>query len=99
MSRKGSRGEARKQRVKVADIHDLPEDERIAIIGNAVEAGKLVAVFVDNEPEKVERYKGKVLKCHPGARFINQVDDLIMVQAAGGPEGATMLQFGPKLDA
>ena len=97
MSRKGDRG--RKHRPKYADLHELPEDERIAIIGDRAEAGNLIAVFVDNEPEKVARYIRKMAERYPTVRLIKQTDDALVVKTAGGSEGATLLQFGPALSS
>lgn len=44
-----------------ADLADLPEDERIAIIARTVANGKTVGVALENEPEKVARYKRKLI--------------------------------------
>jgi hypothetical protein len=43
-----------------ADLADLPEDERVAIIGKQAEAGKRVA-FVVEDDAKAERYIRKLL--------------------------------------
>ncbi len=42
-----------------ADLHDLPEDEHVAIIGAQVQAGKCVAFFTDNDA-KADRYIRKL---------------------------------------
>lgn len=42
-----------------ADLADLPEDERIAIIGRAAEGGKRVA-FVVEDHAKADRYIEKL---------------------------------------
>ena len=48
-----------------ADLADLPEDERIQLIANTAKhhPGTVVGVAVDDESEKVERYKKK-LRAH-----------------------------------
>lgn len=43
-----------------ADLADLPEDERIAIIGKEAQAGKRVA-FVVEDAAKADRYIRKLL--------------------------------------
>jgi len=46
-----------------ADLADLPEDERIAVIAHHVrDHGLTVAVAVDNDPGKPERYTRKLRK-------------------------------------
>jgi hypothetical protein len=44
-----------------ADLADLPENDRIAIIGKTAESGQIVGFFVDDEP-KADRYIAKLLK-------------------------------------
>jgi hypothetical protein len=49
-----------------ADLADLPEDDRIALIGKAAMAGNVVAVCVDDDPtDKADRYIAKLLKRFP----------------------------------
>lgn len=43
-----------------ADLADLPEDERVAIIGQQAAHGKRVAFIVEDE-EKADRYIRKLL--------------------------------------
>lgn len=43
-----------------ADLADLPEDDRIAIIGRTAESGQTVGFFVDDD-EKADRYIKKLL--------------------------------------
>lgn len=48
------------------DLHRLPEEERIALIGHYVLEHRLsVAVLVDDETDKVERYISKILALSP----------------------------------
>lgn len=44
-----------------ADLADLPEDDRIAIIGEAAASGQIVGFFVDDD-EKADRYILKLLQ-------------------------------------
>jgi hypothetical protein len=52
-----------------ADLADLPEDDRITVIGQAVMDGNQVAVPVDEEGpdgyEKADRYVKKLLERFP----------------------------------
>jgi SH3-like domain-containing protein len=43
-----------------ADLADMPEDDRIAIIVRTVLQGKTVGVALEREPEKIARYKAKL---------------------------------------
>lgn len=43
-----------------ADLADLPEDDRIRIIGERAEGGEIVAFIVDDD-EKADRYVMKLL--------------------------------------
>lgn len=53
--------------MKYADLADLPEDERIEIIGRQVMGErKTGGIVVDNEPEKVARYQQKLRDRFPG---------------------------------
>jgi hypothetical protein len=50
-----------------ADLHKLPEDERIKIIAHHVIAHKARVGFVtDDEPDKPQRYIRKLEALHPG---------------------------------
>lgn len=53
-----------------ADLGDLPENERIALIAQAAAAGNIVAVFVDDDAA-FERYK-KQLAPYP-VRVIDRI--------------------------
>jgi hypothetical protein len=44
-----------------ADLADLPEDERIRIIGQTAEQGQRVGFFVDDD-EKADHYIDKLLR-------------------------------------
>ena len=43
-----------------ADLADLPENKRLDIIAGYVRSGMLIAVCVDDEPGKLERYMKKL---------------------------------------
>jgi hypothetical protein len=51
-----------------SDLHRLPEDERIRIIGDAYMAGAKVGVPIDDEPDKPQRYRRKLQERYPGIR-------------------------------
>lgn len=55
------------------DLHRLPEDERITVIGESALAmpGQTVGVPVDDDPGKPERYQRKLLAKYPQLRVEN----------------------------
>lgn len=60
-----------------ADLHRLSEDDRITVIGKTVmEHKQVVAVAIDAEPEKVFRYRTKLLQRFPGI-VIEEVSGLV----------------------
>lgn len=71
---------------KFADLADLPEDDRINIIGGAAQ-WQLVAVPIDDEPAKVKRYIEKITKRFPKVRHIATVSGIV-------PNTVT-IEFGP----
>lgn len=70
-----------------ADLADLPEDDRIAIIGRTAALGKVVGVFVDDDGEKADRYIKKVLAAGHRVRLIDR--------RPGFVKDTVMLRFGP----
>lgn len=70
-----------------ADLGDLPEDERIRIIGEHAAAGNLVAVPIDDEAEKIARYIRKVTARFPTVRHIDTI--------AGIVANTKTIRFGP----
>ena len=55
----------------LADLADLPEDDRIRVIAHLVrDHGQTVGVLVDDVPGKPERYTDKLLRA--GCRVIEQ---------------------------
>ena len=72
-----------------ADLADLPEDERIEIIGRmVVERGKTVAVCVDDQPAKVARYLAKLRARFPAI--------VVLSQDKGPVKGVVTLRLGPQ---
>ena len=72
-----------------ADLADLPEDERIKIIGHTITVHlKTVAVCVDDQPGKPERYIKKMTERFPGVVVIDQFKGPV-------PDVVT-IRFGPR---
>lgn len=72
-----------------ADLADLPEDARIDIIGRTVvELGKTVAVCLDDQPAKVERYIAKLRARFPAV--------VVLEQITGPVAGVITLKLGPQ---
>lgn len=62
--------------MKYKDLADLPEDDRIVMIGTAcmqLELGRTGAFVTDDDPpDKVERYKEKLFAKFPQLEFVRQ---------------------------
>lgn len=71
--------------MKYADLHERSEDERIAIIADGIRQGLEIAVCVDDEPEKIERYRAKIRAAVPGV--------VITFDGRGPTPGAHTLKF------
>lgn len=69
-----------------ADLADLPEDERIAIIARTAAAGNTVAVFVDNDCV-ADRYTKKLEKLN--VRVVERRPNVLV-------KGTVFLKVGPK---
>lgn len=69
-----------------ADLADLPEDERIDIIGRMASHGKVVGVFVDDDV-KADRYIDKLVTRYP-VRIVDR--------GPGITAGTVMFRVGPK---
>lgn len=67
-----------------ADIADLPEDDRLTIIGTAAAGGRLIGFVVDDDA-KADRYIAKLTQ-----RFKVRI-----IQRAAGPHGMILVQVGP----
>ena len=72
-----------------SDLADLPEDERIQIIGAYAMEGNIVAFAVDSDPSLVtaRRYFTKLKKQFPGIRHID---------TSLGPPGVAIVRVGPE---
>ena len=70
-----------------ADLANLPEDDRIALIAEAAAAGNIVGVFVDND-ESADRYTKKLDA--KGVRVLERVP-----KAVRGTN-VVLLRVGPK---
>lgn len=69
-----------------ADLADLPEDKRIELIVHHVrDHGRTVAVCVDDEPGKPERY----------AKKLAEKGCLVLEQLKGPVKGVVTLRVGP----
>lgn len=68
-----------------ADLADLPEDERIALIAKTAEQGHVVG-FVVEDNEKADRYIAKL------APYLVRV----MARGAGPVKGTILVRIGPK---
>lgn len=69
-----------------ADLADLPEDERLALIAATANHGHIVGVAIDDESEKIERYIRKLKAL--GVRIIDQ--------RPGPVPNCVMVRVGPK---
>jgi hypothetical protein len=58
-----------------ADIADLPEDQRIVVIGNMAMTGKIVAFIVDDN-EKANRYLRKLREKFPMVVEVDRLPDV-----------------------
>ena len=69
-----------------ADMHNLPEDQRIWFIAHQViDHGLTVAVFVDDEPGKPERYAEK----------LRAFGVVVLSQSKGPVANVVTLKVGP----
>jgi hypothetical protein len=60
-----------------ADLADLPEDDRIRVIGETAERGERVGFFVDDDA-KADRYIKKLLKWYPRVEVVERKRDLLV---------------------
>jgi hypothetical protein len=68
-----------------ADLADLPEDERIRVIAQAVEYGQVCGIIVDDEPSKVARFHRKLM-----AR------GCVILSTTKSIEGTVVIRVGPR---
>ncbi len=65
-------------RPSYADLATLPENKRIEIIGRCVAVQQLtVAVALENDAKKIERYRQKLNTAHPDLLDIEQLPGLV----------------------
>lgn len=69
-----------------ADLADLPEDERIAIIGKTAASGQIVGFFVDDDA-KADRYVRKLLAGHK-VRIVERAANVLV-------KGTVFVKVGP----
>ncbi len=60
-----------------ADLADLPEDDRIRIIGETADSGQRVGFFVDNDT-KADRYIRKLAKRFPRVVVVERKRDVLV---------------------
>ena len=68
-----------------ADLADLPEDERIAVIGKQAEGGAKVSFIVEDDA-KADRYLSKLL---------TQFKVVVTERGAGPVQGTVYVKVGP----
>ncbi len=73
-----------------SDLADLPEDERIKIIGKAAQAGNIVGVALEDDADKIARYIGKLTKRFPKVRHVSTDPGLV--------PGTVLVCVGPLAD-
>lgn len=71
-----------------SDLADLPEDERIRIIGNAALAGNVCGIALENDDEKIRRYLAKLIERFPTLRHIST--------DPGPAPGTVIVRVGPE---
>ena len=60
-----------------ADLADLPEDDRIRVIGETAESGDRVGFFVDDDA-KADRYIRKLTKWYPRVEVVERKKDVLV---------------------
>lgn len=72
-----------------ADLHNLPEDERVRMAGEHVQkTGQTGLIMTDAEPGKAERYIQKLRERYP--------DVAVLSDPVEGPLGVRSFRIGPK---
>ena len=71
-----------------ADLASLPEDDRIALIGEAARQNIVGVCLEKNDPAKIARYIQKVTDRYPDVKLLDQFD--------GPTYLVKTLRFGPK---
>lgn len=74
----------------MVDLHKLPEDVRIDLIGKVCSQGKNTGVMLEmDEPEKIARYVRKVKARFPDVVELGRSEDC-------PAPGIVMIKFGPR---
>lgn len=73
-----------------SDLADLPEDERIKIIGEAAQAGNIVGVALEDDADKIARYIEKLTSRFPKVRHVSTDPGLV--------PGTVLVNVGPLAD-
>ena len=60
-----------------SDLADLPEDQRIKIIGEAAQAGNICGVALEDDADKIARYIEKLTSQFPKVRHISTDPGLV----------------------
>lgn len=73
-----------------SDLADLPENQRIEIIGKAAEAGNLCGIALEDDDEKIRRYIEKLTTRFPKVRHISTAPGIV--------PGTVLVSIGPLAD-
>ena len=73
-----------------SDLADLPEDQRIVIIGNAATSGNIVGIALEDDEQKIARYIEKLTERFPKVRHISTDPGLV--------PGTVTVRVGPLAD-
>lgn len=73
-----------------ADLHTVPEDDRITTMANHVrQTGQTCLVVTDADPGKAERYVRKFKQHHPDVAVVSEIMD-------GPTPGCRCFRIGPQ---
>lgn len=73
-----------------ADLHKLPEDDRIDVMARHVrETGQTALVATDDIPGKAERYVRKLKERHPDIAILSEI-------TPGPTKGCRSFKIGPQ---
>lgn len=70
-----------------SDLADLPENERIRIIGEAARAGNIIGIALEDDAKKIKRYIKKLTKRFPDVRHVSTDSGLVA--------GTVLVRVGP----
>ena len=72
---------------RYSDLADLPENERIRIIGEAAMAGNIIGVALEDDAQKIKRYIKKLTKRFPKVRHVSTDPGIV--------RGTVLVRVGP----